>query len=270
MESDLLLVDFASRHPREMANLLAGVETETLLTLVEQLPFSVAAQLCASLPSAELKRLLRGMSPGLVSSLLLAARHEQAIALVSHIPESAYSDILAATERRRRGAVTRLFDVPMRSVAALAVPEFMRVLADTRCEDIIKQLAGETPPFRLPILVVDEQGTFVGELDPADIIIAASGGAMARQVVRPLDPLNGRVSAEDALGAAEWEDHLQLPVVDAKHRLIGVVERDVLARHARTGDAPAFGLDALLIGMARWYLDFCSHTLRLLLSRGSR
>lgn len=270
MTTDRLLVSFASSQPEELANLLVEAEPDELTSILLQLPKEVAAQLASNLPSWQLGNLLQTLDPVQVGMMLTAAQHEDAIALVSHLNESQYPQILAASSRARRKTLSQLFDFPSQSLAALASPEFIRVAGNTRCETFHKQLQRHEERVALPIYTVDEQGCYLGEVSLIAVIADCNRHLRVRDIANPVTPLSGRMSAPAAIKLPLWLHHDSLPVVDARKRLVGTLARHSLHKIVPADMARGYHLDQAVGDTMMRFLEFSEQFIRFIISAPRR
>jgi hypothetical protein len=88
-------------------------------------------------------------------------------------------------------------------------------------------------------------------------------GELASQV----EPLSGLTSAESALSSRLWLRYTALPVVDRRHRVLGVVTRALLQRVAGRETAGEFTLDRVVGELAAGYLNLCGNLLESVLGQ---
>lgn len=270
MKSDPLLERFAAARPQELASLLADAEIEEVCELLRQLPESLAAGLAAHLPSRQLSRALKALSPAEIALLLVSATHEDAIAMVSLLSETRYSDILQAGPAGKRRQLRRLFESPSHSLGALASPNYIRANAGMRCDAFLEQLRAHEEFTAQPIYAVDGAGIFKGEINPLAVIARQNQKARLEDIVERIAPLSSEISAGAALKSRLWARHQYLPVVDGKGHLLGSVRRQTLLKHVPKSRTEIVGLESILTEIAMSYLEFCERMLKLLFTEKSR
>ncbi len=266
-DSDPLLLRFAATRPDELAGVLATANLRDLSELIEKLPAEVAALVAARLPSWQLAGLLGSLEPGLICQMLISARTDDAVAIVSHLHESRYPAILDACPERDRLSLRQLFDFPAHSLAALATTRFIRVGARTTCADFSRQLSysGDTSPR--PVIVVDDQGRYLGLLTLQAAFSLKNRKKPVADVITAVEPLSGMTSAESAIGSRLWSRYTELPVVDSRHRVLGVVSRAALQRVAGSDSPADFSTERLFSEIAVGYLTTCGRLLETMLGR---
>ena len=265
--TDPLIAQFARSRPDELAGVLAGADLPALAELIVSLPPAVAAPVVTRLPSWQLTSLLSELDSAPTCALLVAASQDDAVALVSHLSAARYPAVLEACPGDRRDELRQLFDFPSHSLASLAATRFVRVAATMSCGEFARQMSasGDTRPR--PVLVVDEQNRYQGMLALEAAFALKNHDRSVAEALTPVAPLSGLTSADTALGSRRWTRYNYLPVVDARHRLLGVVNRAALLRVAVDASAAEFTPERLFSELATGYLTTCGRLLEALLGR---
>jgi hypothetical protein len=81
------------------------------------------------------------------------------------------------------------------------------------------------------------------------------------EVATAVEALQGLTDARTALSARQWMRYPELPVVDGRHRVLGVVSRPSLARVAGNADTLEFDFERVLAELATGYMDTCASVL---------
>ncbi len=264
---DPLVERFAADKPDEMAVLLANSELRELLPMLESLPVATAVTLAAHLPSWQLTSLLSDIDAALLAKLLVAAQTDEAVALVSHLSDSRYASVIDSVPASQRQPLYELLEFPAYSVASLASTEFIRVLESSSCEALSEQLSNSDNTRPRPVLVVDQQGKYIGMVSLLAVYSRKNGSRLLGQISVPIEPLNGNMAASQAVTAKQWMRHAELPVVDSRYRLLGVVNRASLERVSRDLAPMEFSLERVLSELATAYLNLCARILESVFGR---
>ncbi len=264
---DPLLLQFASDRPDEMAALLANSELRELSEMLESLPVAFAASLAARLPSWQLSSLLTTIDSALLARMLREAKTDEAVALVSHLNESRYESILDAVPAPERRSLYELLEFPSYSVASLVTTEFIRVPENTSCRVFCEQLSASADTSPRPVLVVDQQGRYRGMLSLPAAYSRRNRSRLVGQIATDVEPLNGNTAASQALTARQWMKYSELPVVDSRHRILGVVTRVSLERVAGDFAPMEFNFERVLSELATAYLSLCARVLESVFGR---
>lgn len=264
---DPLLLQFAADRPEELAAVLTGESLEDVCGFISGLPHHSATVVVTRLPSWQLTPLLGVLEAELISRMLTTAATDDAVAIVSHLRESRYADIIDATPEEGRRALRQLFDYPSHSLAALASPGFVRVEADTQCGPFCEQLSSNSDTRPLPVLVVDGQSRYLGRVTLQALYARKNRARTVGEIATAVEPLSGLTSAESALSSRLWMRYTELPVVDGRHRVLGVVTRAALQRVAGETTPAEFNLERMFAELATGYLTTCSRLLESVLGK---
>lgn len=267
MLDDPLVLEFAATRPDEASVLLANRELGELAELVEALPVPTAAGLVARLPSWQLSGLLGILEPGLVARMLIQAPGDEAVALSAHLHEARQQAVIDAAPEQYRFTLYQMLRFPAHTLASLASNAFIRVPAETTCKLFCEQLSENADTSPLPVLVVDEAGHYHGMLNLRAAYARKNRGRPVGQVADRVEALSGLTDAATALGSRQWGEHAELPVVDKRQRVLGVISRAALERVAGESRPGEFGLEKVVTELAAGYLNTCGRVLESLLGR---
>lgn len=265
--NDPLVLQFAHEKPAELAAVLGSSNLGELVEFFLTLPVDTAAILATYLPSWQLAALLRRLPPEHIATMLVNASTSDAIAIVSHLPESLYPAILSSCRQEDKLGLRKLFDFPTHSLASLATPNFISVEANQNCELFARQLSHYDDTSPKPIIVVDEKGKYLGILSTQAVISLKNRKKKVVDVMLRVEALSGMTSADTALGSRLWTQHLELAVVDNQHRLLGVVNKALLQRVTKGSMVAEFSTERLFSELATDYLNACGKLLESILGR---
>ncbi|MGI9228243.1 MAG: magnesium transporter MgtE N-terminal domain-containing protein [Gammaproteobacteria bacterium] len=268
MSTDPILLAYASDRPREVARLLAAARPAEIAELLDQLPAKIAASLIVHLPTRQASRLLKDLKPATIAKLLTSARHEDSVALVSQLPVTRYPTLLnAADGRQQQRALKHLLDLPLRTLAALVTPDYIRAHADTICHELRSELESQTSQTPVPIYVVDDEGVYLGEVNPLSLLIKYAQNYQLRELALYRAPLSGRMNIAAALRFKEWNRNMQLPVVNAKGHLLGAINYWLLERQAKEDEVGEYNLTRTVTEISLRFLEMSEYCMRMLVTR---
>ena len=260
--ADPLLLKFAAGRPREVAALLAAEPAAESGRFLESLPPGSAAEVLSQISSQKLAEVLAALDPAALGRILLAARRMDQLTLLSHIPSRAYDRIAKAAGEEAGARLRRLFDAPVRNLAAIAQPDFISVEVNTTCAEIKQELEARKSNKDLPLFAVDTEAVFKGIVSPLAVLPGRNAGVTAAEVLDPVVPLSGNVRIHAALAAAQWRRHAVLPVVDTAGHVLGAVSREQIESTHDTDDGQS-GLESLIESATESYLALCAELLEL-------
>jgi Mg/Co/Ni transporter MgtE len=264
---DALILQFASSRPEELAGLLANSKLREIAELVTSLPVETAAKVVARLPSWQLSSLLGILQPEFICRMLVETATDDAVAIVSHLHESRYPDILSSSSGKDRSLLQHLFEFPSSSLANLVTTNFIRVGADKLCAAFCEQMSERADPQPRPIVVVDQHRKYLGILNIDRVYARRNATRTVGEIAIPLEALSALTDAATALTSRLWLHHTELPVVDERHRLLGVVGRASLLRVVGQSAPTGFTLERIISELAASYIDICSRLIATVLGK---
>lgn len=221
-----LTLAYAREYPGELASWLAARGTDTVAQTLDGLPDGVAAGLVARLPHAHAVQALARQTDEQVSRWLNAAEADQALSLLLHLDETRRPRMLAAlSSRRRRRALTRLVVYPGGTTGALVDPAAPSLDAAMALSEAVAILREHVPAPERPIWLVDEAGTYLGQLDLKGALVARSEAVSLKAFLVPLRALRAELTLDDACQDDAWLAHPELPVVDYLGHFLGALSR---------------------------------------------
>lgn len=257
---DPLLLQFATTRPEEVAELVSDYSPDEISAFLAELPGDVAAPVCARMSSRALAELLNYLDPAIIRNMLIHGKHTDILTLISHLHQGLYPRILETAEGDERARLSRLLDSRSQTLAALASTNFLRVQADTPCEEVANDLMTTSESAELPIFVVDDTGAFIGVVTTQAVISKSHQKKPVSNYMKPVEPLPGNLKATTALAASQWLTTSSLPVVDSDRRIIGAITREELTRVAREfADGNEPGLEDVFSELSTRYLDLCAN-----------
>ena len=217
-------------HPADIALLLESLPPEQRILAWQQVHQHQAGAVLLELSNSVQNELING-SPS--NKLVDVARHlesDEIADLVQDLPEHIVPELLSALPRNEQAQVHSAMSFPEHSVGAWM--EFdMPVVRDNLSLDVVLRFfrrQGELPDNSGKIMVVDETGTLKGTLSLEDLLI--KNGDLPISDVLDNNPVffQTRDSAEEAARIFERYELIVAPVVNAHHKLVGVLRVSTL------------------------------------------
>ena len=213
--ADPLLLKFAAGRPREVAALLAAEPAAESGRFLESLPPGSAAEVLSQISSQKLAEVLAALDPAALGRILLAARRMDQLTLLSHIPSRAYGRIAKAAGEEAGARLRRLFDAPVRNLAAIAQPDFISVEVNTTCAEIKQELEARKSNKDLPLFAVDTEAVFKGIVSPLAVLPVGDTaghvlGAVSREQIESTHDTDDGQSGLESLIESATESYLAL------------------------------------------------------------
>ena len=219
---------YLRRHPDEVAEWLSEISSRRALAALEQmpdplvlrvwskLPFHVAHALFTKLPPARATLLLTRGDPVQAAQTLRALDVEQREAYLREIDTALAQDL------------RRLLDYPPDSAGALMHPVVATFRARQSAQEVLKYLRRFRGAATRDVIVVDDEGRLDGVVDIQDLALAF-GKTPLGQLMRPAKTMASVVTTREEIAEIlEQRKITELPVVDARGRVVGVVRYENL------------------------------------------
>jgi magnesium transporter len=216
-------------HPSDVSDVLAGLEEEQRLRLVERLPPEIVSEALAEMEDEEHpEELLAALIPERAADILEELDDDDAADLVGELPPEAAERILSDVDVEDRADIERLLEYEEDTAggrmtsAVVSVPE--DVSAAQAIEEIRRQ-AEEIEDF-YQVYCCDAQQRLVGVL-PVQRLVIARPTTLVRDIMEPvLGVATTDMDQEEVARLLARYNVPSIPVVDADQRLIGRVTFD--------------------------------------------
>jgi len=253
-EADLLARDFAARHPDAFSRVLGRGEAGEIDEVLDALPAEQVAAIVSRLPARRVEEVFASARHN-PARWLAAAPFDDAVQLLSRIPRErrlALVNSLADRDRRRR--LLRHQQFPAHSVGSLVSDIPMRLDAAEMASDVLAELRELEADDPGPLVVVDDDGRYLGVLDRWRLLIRNPPPGLVADYLIDIKPLRPETPAATAATDDAWMSRNWLPVVDQQQHVLGSLHREKLMRaagvnaaaHAVPGDTLLSLLDDLV------------------------
>ncbi|MGK2962932.1 MAG: magnesium transporter [Gemmatimonadaceae bacterium] len=236
------LADIAEALPRErVADLLRALSAERAADVLEYLDDELRSEVLERLPTRQAAALVTEMDPDDRADVLEDLEEERADEILARIPEE------------EREQTERLLAYEPDTAGGLMTTEFVSVPEDSLVEDAlaaVRRIArGGRREAMHAIYAVDSTGVVKGVMSLHELL-AAPEGALVRDIAwEEVVTVPPEMDREEVARLTSNYDLVVLPVVDAKHHILGVVTVDDVIdalEEEHTEDVQRFGgLEAL-------------------------
>ena len=207
---------FSDLPPEQQHEILPLLDPVNSADILEELEDEDVLEIANRMETDRLIEIVDAMEPDEAADLLGDITAEQAEEVLSHIDESDEVRYLLEHPDETAGGVMTSMDV--------------RILQDMTVDDAIKHLRRLSPESETIyyLFVQDRSDRLVGVVSLRDLVVAKPG-TLIRDIMDK-DPLYIQVGAdqEEAARLMQRYDLLALPVVDAGHKLVGMITYDDL------------------------------------------
>ena len=253
-----LLERGASGQLREVLNALHPAEVADWF---ESLPARDRDCAWSCIDPAQRHDVLAEIEDAVRAGRLVTMRAEELAALAAHLdeddvvdilqelPEEVMEDVLEAMAAQDRERLARALAYPEDSAGGLMNRDAISVRADVTVEVVQRYLRrlGDIPPATNRLMVVDREGSLLGTIRLADLLIRDGDETVESFVQDDVAPIVADTPANEVSKLFERRDYISAPVVDAEGRLLGRITVDDVVDVIRDEEERSFmqmaGLD---------------------------
>jgi magnesium transporter len=260
--------------PNEVANRIEEIPAADGADVLEYLPSQQAADVAEYLDPDTAGRIISEMDPAMAASVLTdmqppeasmvlaAMAPDDAVDVLGHMQITAHDAIVREMEPDEAEEVRQLEQYPSDTAGGIMSPQVTALAEELTVHEAIEELRrlSEELEQMFYVYVVDKRQHLVGVLSMRDLILARPDRRLS-QIMR-LDVASVPVTMDQEQVARIMRRHgyLAMPVVDARHRLIGIVTSDdvtdVVEEEATEDLQKMFGAGAEERLLSPWYFSF--------------
>jgi magnesium transporter len=218
---------------------VASLSADEAIGVLERLGDTERALVYRLLPKDKALEVFEGLDATLQGALVQALRHEDVasvfaemdpddrVGLLDELPAAVATRLLQGLPAPERDLTAAVLGYPQGSIGRRMSPEYVATRPDLTAEESLgrvrSRIADAETVYTLP--VVDAGRRLVGIVSLRDLM-RADPGAPVGQLMHPGRAAEASTSAEDAARRCADLRLLALPVVDAEHRLVGILTVD--------------------------------------------
>ena len=230
--------------------------------MAEYLDPDTAGAILAEMEPERAAEVLAGMETAEASMVGAAMDRDDAVDVLEHVPDAKHDAILSEMEPDEAEEVRQLEEYEPDTAGGIMTPEFTALAEDLTVQQAVEELRRlqEETGQIFYVYVVDRRGHLVGVLSMRDLILAQPTTKLAR-VMRPnVSAVPATMDQEEVARTMRRNGYLAMPVVDERHRLVGIVTFDdaaeVMEEEATEDVQKMFGAGAEERLNSPWQLSF--------------
>ncbi|HEX3320978.1 MAG TPA: CBS domain-containing protein [Terriglobales bacterium] len=218
----------ATLHPADIADIIEELAPDEREAVFETLDEGVAAEALEEVDPKVQKAIIESLDSDRVADIVEEMQPDAAADLLAELPEEHTEKILEEMEPEERDEVSELLEFKENSAAGRMTTEFISLPVTANSHDAIEALRHFEGGVETvsTIYLVDSQGTLVGAVPLAKLVLAPRATALLSLTQEPL--IAAHVGANDKEVAELFDKYnlLTLPVIDDQSRLSGVITSD--------------------------------------------
>ena len=218
----------AKLHPADIADIVEDLAPDEREAVFETLDEEVAAEALEELEPKVQKAVVESLDSDRAADIVEEMGPDAAADLLADLPEERTEEILVQMQPEERQEVAELLEFEENTAAGRMTTEYIAVPVTATAHDAIEAM--RTFEGRMEnmstIFVTDSQGTLVGAVPLAKIVMAKSDTPLLSLTQPPL--ISCRADAKEKEFAELFDKYnlLTLPVIDEQNHLSGVITPD--------------------------------------------
>lgn len=239
-----LAVAFLQSHPDAAATILEQLSAEDVVSLLQDIPHQVAANVLERLLPQYTARLCRVMQPAQSAKLLAMMNFSTVSAVLRYTGSDHRKHLIELLPEKTRLACLFLLNYTEDKVGAWMIIQAASVPGDYSVEQALKSLLDQDDLVLIDtIFIVDRNRTLLGELSYASLLRAKPEASVASLVDTRAPMIFGRTNLETAIKLDIWEHRDSVAIVNRQNQFVGVLRhvdlRKGIAQIANMIEAPA-------------------------------
>ena len=215
-------------HPADIADIVEEMAADERRHVFEQLDIETAAEALSEVEPELQASIVTDLPEERAADILDEMAPDEAADLLQDLPEERREELVELMQKEEAQDVEELLSFPEDTAGGIMTTDFVALAAELTAQQAIDRLRELRPDPELTyyLYVIDGQGRLDGVISLRDLVVAKP----EQKVADVMDPhvlkIDATASKEDVAALIAKYDLLALPVVDARHKLIGTVTVD--------------------------------------------
>lgn len=218
----------ARLHPADIADIVEDLAPDEREAVFETLDEEVAAEALEEVQPKVQKAIVESLDSERVAEIVEEMQPDAAADLLADLPEERTSEILQEMAPQEREEMVELLEFKEDTAAGRMNTKFLALPVTGTAHDAVEALRhfeGGVETVSM-IYLVDTQGTLVGAVPLAHLVLAQSTHALLSLVQEPLIATHAGVDDKEVAELFDKYNLMALPVVDDNKKLTGVITSD--------------------------------------------
>lgn len=225
-------------HPADISSILIQLDDEHKKFLLERLGNDVAADVLSELETDEQTNLVSELSERNASDMIEYMDPDDAADIIAELPQEKADKILRLMNSDEEEVIRRLMSYSEDSAGGLMTSEFVVLNETIRVDQAIEELRklDEDHESVYYIYTCDDDEVLKGVLSIRTLILAQGDQLLKDLAFSDLICVNTDEKPEEVYQRISKYDLVALPVIDANHKMVGVITVDDALDHAGEAD----------------------------------
>jgi magnesium transporter len=226
--TELLRNAIEDLHPAEVADLLEGMPPEQRLATWDLIPEAMRGEVLTYVLDEARSSLVEEMEP---EDLVLAAGQmddEDLAEVLVELPQDVSESILAALDESHRQRIQAVLSYPEGTAGRLMSTDVISVRGDVTLAVVLRWLRRhhELPPHTDALMVVSDEGRYIGKLDLATVVTGGLDLRVAEIMEVEAETVRANATERQLTALFERRDLISVAVLDDNDQLLGRITVD--------------------------------------------
>ncbi len=218
----------ARLHPADIADIVEDLAPDEREAVFETLDEEVAAGALEEVEPNVQRAIVESLDSERVAEIVEEMQPDAAADLLADLPEERTSEILQEMTPQEREEMVELMEFEEDTAAGRMNTEYLALPVTATAHDAIEALRHFEGGVETvsTVYLIDSQGTLVGAVPLAKLVLAESAYPLLSLVQEPLISTHAGVDEKEVAELFDKYNLMALPVVDDNHKLTGVITSD--------------------------------------------
>jgi CBS domain-containing protein len=215
-------------HPADIADIVEEMTADERRAVFEQLDVETAAEALAEVEPEVQAAIVSDLQEERAADILEEMAPDEAADLLQDLPEERRDELVELMETEEAKDVEEILAHPEDSAGGIMTTDVISFPRDITAQAAIDRLRQQKPDPELAyyLYVTDADGRLEGIVSLRDLVVADPDTSLLQVMDPNVLTVNATSPKEDVAALMAKYDLLALPVVDARHRLIGAITVD--------------------------------------------
>jgi magnesium transporter len=215
--------------PADVADLIEHLDSDERISIFNVLEPEGAGDVLVEIEPPVQGRILEGLDNQAISEIVQGLESDDAADLVGDLPADRAKEIIETLREDVSQDLEKLLPYPDDTAGGLMGLEYVAIRDDATVGDAIRLIREKREDVEnlYYIWVVDDFGRLVGVISLKDLVLEPSSDRKIREIMNPeVISIHPDADQEEVVHLVKKYDLVNIPVVDAQHRLIGRITHD--------------------------------------------
>ncbi len=219
----------ARLHPADVARVIMNLDTPQERRTVFELVEGVAAQgkVVSELSDEMILELLEDRNAADIAWMLRTVPADDAADILGVLPEEVAKNILPLMKAEESQEVANLMAYPKGTAGSIMTTEFFSLPEETTAREAIQRLQQATKAETVfYVYATDREGRLTGVVSLRELLVVAPTAPLKSMLFRDVISVNVETAQKEVATQVANYNLLAIPVIDADHRLVGIITVD--------------------------------------------